>query len=143
MPIGWLTPAKFIPLNNLPVLTSLRLSLGLTAESNPLPWATFLLSTVGPTNRIMHVTIDFRLGGDRGIVRPLPWAKLDAALSQPHLADLLSLEVTCSTAESSEHITAWLVDEIPRLLPRSRARDTFAVYELSECIPLSPPSLFY
>ncbi|KAJ7103869.1 hypothetical protein C8R44DRAFT_887371 [Mycena epipterygia] len=132
-------PANFISLRNLRALTSLRLSLGLTAESNPLPWATFLLSTLDPTNRIMHVTIDFRLGGDHSIVRALPWAKLDAAMSQPHLAHLRSLEVTCSAAQSSVNIAAWLVDEIPSLLPRSRARDVFAVYELK----FTPSRFFY
>ncbi|KAJ7217294.1 hypothetical protein GGX14DRAFT_602853 [Mycena pura] len=143
----WPDPADFIAIGGLFALTSLRLSLGLSLESNPLPWAAFLLGTAAPA-RLQALTIDLRIGDARRDARQsllaLPWAALDAALSAPHLAGLRALTLTCfeytppflsappASSPAGNGILAWFLDELPRLLPRSRARSIFVAYELSE-----------
>ncbi|KAJ7085007.1 hypothetical protein C8R43DRAFT_1051639 [Mycena crocata] len=145
----WPTPSNAIDLSPLHALTSLRLSLGLSVQSNPFPWVIFLLSALGP-NLIAHLTIDLRVGENhantRANVLALPWAELDGALSQPHLARLSRLTVTYfayeppypSTGQVSQGIVEWLEDELPRILPRSRTREVFEAYELK-----FPPSRFF
>ncbi|KAJ7438911.1 hypothetical protein B0H11DRAFT_572167 [Mycena galericulata] len=139
----WPTPANFIDISGLSALTSLRLSLGLSVSSNPLPWAIFILSTA-PPNRLHHLTIDLRCESRDGMFN-LPWADLDAVLSDSHLAGLRALEFTCFAYEedrpfhAAEELTAWLTESVPLFLPRSCAREVFSVYELE--FPQS--SVFY
>ncbi|KAJ7103864.1 hypothetical protein C8R44DRAFT_988036 [Mycena epipterygia] len=122
-------------------------------EWSSLPWAAFLLSTLSPTNRLTHLTIDLLLHvphhrpPDRDGVRALPWAVFDAALGLPHLAQLHTLEVTCFASTpgyplpfvDSPDIAAWLLNEVSRLLPFAHARDVFGVYQLK----FSPSHFFY
>ncbi|KAJ7736598.1 hypothetical protein DFH07DRAFT_966834 [Mycena maculata] len=140
----WPVPAHFIDISSLRALTSLRLSLGLSVESNPFPWVIFLLNTLGPI-RITHLTIDLRVNQNRireQDVLVFPWDDLDASINQPHLAGLRSLVFTCFAYQSqpshSEAIADWLKERFARLLPRSRARDVFEAYELK-----LPPSRFF
>ncbi|KAJ7625737.1 hypothetical protein FB45DRAFT_1030073 [Roridomyces roridus] len=155
---SWPTPANYINLSGLRNLTDLRLSLGISADSNPLPWTIFVLSTLGP-NSLAHITIDLRVGGFDGEFHPsilfeyLPFAALDAALNQPHLAGdaLRSLCFTCfayrtprargrgfsgRVAAEAQSTVDWLKEALSStegLLPRSRARDVFEVHELRAC----------
>jgi hypothetical protein len=129
-----------LALSDLSALTSLRLSLGISIDSNPVPWAIFLLGTLAP-NHLRHLTIDLRVDENRAAVRALPWAELDAALSEPQLADLHALVLTCFPYENdvrhapsiqgAHETVQWLNDEIPGLLPRANARDAFESHELS------------
>ncbi|KAJ7625792.1 hypothetical protein FB45DRAFT_71994 [Roridomyces roridus] len=160
---SWPTPANYINLSGLRNLTDLRLSLGISADSNPLPWTIFVLSTLGP-NSLAHITIDLRVGGFDGEFHPsilfeyLPFAALDAALNQPHLAGdaLRSLCFTCfayrtprargrgfsgRVAAEAQSTVDWLKEALSStegILPRSRARDVFEVHELR-----FPPSRFF
>jgi hypothetical protein len=129
-----------LALSDLSALTSLRLSLGISIDSNPVPWTIFLLGTL-VHNNLRHLTIDLRVDENGDAVRALPWAELDAVLSEPQLAGLHTLVLTCfpyeydvrhaSSIQGSHDTAKWLTDEIPRLLPRADARDAFKVHELS------------
>jgi hypothetical protein len=100
----------------------------------------FLLGTLAP-NHLRHLTIDLRVDENRAAVRALPWAELDAALSEPQLADLHALVLTCFPYENdvrhapsiqgAHETVQWLNDEISGLLPRANARDAFESHELS------------
>ncbi|KAJ7111222.1 hypothetical protein C8R44DRAFT_883050 [Mycena epipterygia] len=82
----------------------------------------FMLSPF--TNRALNIS-----------VRALPCTTLGAALNQPHLAQLRTLEVTCfayiplypSSFVGFQGIATWLLDEIPGLVPSTRDRDVFAI----------------
>ncbi|KAJ7509548.1 hypothetical protein B0H11DRAFT_1960080 [Mycena galericulata] len=135
----WPIPADFIDISGLHALTSLRISLGLSVDSDPFPWVIFLLSNLGP-NCIQHLTIDLRISDDsdntRRSVLALPWLDLDSAITQPHLAGLSTLEITCFAYEqhhpfhASTGTTEWLRQSVTHFLPRSQARDVFEAYEL-------------
>ncbi|KAJ6582368.1 hypothetical protein B0H19DRAFT_1252469 [Mycena capillaripes] len=134
----WLLPESRIHIGSLPILTSLRLSLGISEASDPVPWAIFLLSTL-EHNDLQHLTIDLRVDRDRIILHPLPWKELDSALGEPQLATLRALVFTCypyksrreSWNEAAHETVKWLVEELPRLLPRAREFAAFDVHELS------------
>ncbi|KAF7356078.1 hypothetical protein MVEN_00937700 [Mycena venus] len=144
----WPDPPNFLPIDGLSALTSLRLSLGISEHSNPVPWVIFLLGRLGH-NRLEHLTIDLRIDDDRTAVDAIPWAALDSALNEPPLADLHALVLTVfpytpiyiagsSQGVASRELVRWLVDEMPHLLPRTAARDVFEGHELN-----FPPSRFF
>jgi hypothetical protein len=60
-----------LALSNLSALTSLRLSLGISIDSNPVPWAIFLLGTL-MHNNLRHLTIDLRVDKNGDAVCALP-----------------------------------------------------------------------
>jgi hypothetical protein len=142
---AWPQPANFLAINRLLGLTSLRLSLGIAVDSNPIPWVVFLLTNFGQI-RLQHLTIDLRFDENRDTIHPLPWAELDSALCEPSLAGVHTL-VTLFLYRSpnrarrarsvmrsilGEGVTVpWLAGEITRLLPCAGARDSFEVQELS------------
>ncbi|KAJ7304508.1 hypothetical protein DFH08DRAFT_825453 [Mycena albidolilacea] len=84
---AWPQPANFLAINRLFGLTSLRLSLGIAVDSNPIPWVVFLLTNLGQI-RLQHLTIDLRFDENRDTIHSLPWAELDSALCEPSLADV-------------------------------------------------------
>ncbi|KAF7343217.1 hypothetical protein MVEN_01753000 [Mycena venus] len=143
----WPTPTgtNFLSISNsLPALTSLRLSIGIFNSSTVL-WVIFLLSNLG-YSRLENLTIDLLTYHNHGIVDSLPWAELDSMLNEPPLAHLHSLVLTvfpnigrrALDSGKSKELVWWLEAELPRLLPRTFARDTFAAHEL-DC----PPSQFF
>ncbi|KAJ7227731.1 hypothetical protein B0H12DRAFT_238919 [Mycena haematopus] len=129
---------NFFAISNLPALTSLRLSLGISVQSNPVPWLIYILNNLG-NNRLQRLTIDFRID-NRDVVQSLPWATLDSALCGLPVANLHALVVTLflykqrldavRSIRSQEGTVRWLAGEIPRLLPSAAARDVFEVHEL-------------
>ncbi|KAJ6481062.1 hypothetical protein C8R45DRAFT_1004438 [Mycena sanguinolenta] len=133
------SPDNFFGLSDLPALTSLRLSLGISMQSDPIPWVIFILRYLGH-NRLQSLTMDFRID-NRDVVHTLSWAELNSALCGPPLANLEALVITLFLYQprpagmrylrnQDEETIRWLAGEIPRLLPAAAARDVFQVYEL-------------
>ncbi|KAF7370073.1 hypothetical protein MSAN_00637300 [Mycena sanguinolenta] len=134
------SPDNFFRIGELPVLTSLRLSLGISVQSNPVPWVIFILRNLGH-NRLQNLTIDLRID-NREVVQSLPWAELNSALCGPPLVNLQALVITLFLYQprppgmralwnrDEEGTIRWLAGEIPRLLPSVAARDVFEVHEL-------------
>ncbi|KAJ7648720.1 hypothetical protein DFH06DRAFT_1476201 [Mycena polygramma] len=127
---SWPQPAHLLSLSILPALTSLRLSLGISETSNPIPWAAYLLGTL-THNALLHLTIDLRVGWEREPVSNIAWGELDDALCAPQLT-ASALTFTCFPYKSQIELlndynggriqtVQWLTEELPRFLPRTTA----------------------
>ncbi|KAJ7486634.1 hypothetical protein FB451DRAFT_1553903 [Mycena latifolia] len=131
----WPAAAPLTDISILRVLSSLRLSLRLSADCNPLPWAAALINTSGPTS-IQRIILDLRVGSSDPAVVVLPWAALDAELvSAPGTS---SIVLTCFASKQRSTVD-WLKGELPGLLPRAHARKAFQSRE----IDFSPTDFFY